>query len=68
MPSTHKFSELRSTARRDPARAKRIDAAKVRALDEHAAYRARRAPSSPRGHPGRADRQVPVGGVPDRDR
>ena len=39
MPSTHKFSELRSAARRDPARAKRIDDAKARALDEHAAYR-----------------------------
>ena len=39
MPSTHKFSELRSAARRDPERAKRIDAAKARALDEHVAYR-----------------------------
>ena len=39
MPSTHKFSELRAAARRDPERARRIDAAKARALDEHAAYR-----------------------------
>ena len=39
LPSTHKFSELRAAARRDPERARRIDAAKARALDEHAAYR-----------------------------
>ena len=39
MPSTHKFSELRDRARRDPRRAARIDAAKLRALDEHSAYR-----------------------------
>lgn len=39
MPTTHKFSELRDEARRDPTRARRIDDAKARALDEQAHYR-----------------------------
>ena len=39
MPSTRKFSELTNAARRDPARARRIDAAKTRALEEQASYR-----------------------------
>lgn len=34
MPSTRKFSELSHEARRDVERARRIDAAKARALDE----------------------------------
>ena len=39
MPTTHKFSELRDRARRDPARARRIDAAKTQVLQEQATYR-----------------------------
>ena len=39
MPRTRQFSELRDEARRDPARARRIDAAKERALDEIASCR-----------------------------
>lgn len=39
MPGTRKFSELSANARRDPARARRIDAAKARALQEQATYR-----------------------------
>jgi DNA-binding XRE family transcriptional regulator len=39
MPKTKNFSELRDKARSDPERARRIDAAKIRALDEIAAYR-----------------------------
>lgn len=39
MPSTERFSELTKQARRDPERAKRIEEAKDRALDEHASYR-----------------------------
>lgn len=39
MPSTERFSELTKQARRDPERAKRIEEAKARALDEHASYR-----------------------------
>lgn len=38
MPRTKKFSDLRDAARRDPTRARRIDAAKECALQEHAAY------------------------------
>lgn len=34
MPNTHRFDELRDEARRDAERARRIDAAKERALDE----------------------------------
>ena len=36
---TRNFSDLRDKARRDPARARRIDAAKQRALGEQASYR-----------------------------
>ena len=39
MPSTRNFSELRERARRDPARADRIDVAKARALNERGVYR-----------------------------
>ena len=39
MPSTRQFNELTKRARRDPERAKRIEQAKARALDEHASYR-----------------------------
>ena len=39
MPKTKNFRELRDEARRDPQRARRIDAAKRRALDEIASYR-----------------------------
>ena len=39
MPSAKQFSELANHARRDPERAKRIEEAKARALDEHASYR-----------------------------
>lgn len=39
MPKTHKFNDLRARARQDPGRAKRIEAAKARALEEHATYR-----------------------------
>lgn len=39
MPSTRKFSELRDEARRDPARARRIDGTKARVLEEQATYR-----------------------------
>lgn len=39
MPSTRKFSELSDKARRDPARGRRIDAAKAGALEEQATYR-----------------------------
>lgn len=39
MPSTRKFSELRAEARSDPARARRIDDAKARVLEEQATYR-----------------------------
>ena len=34
MPNTHPFIELRDEARRDPRRARRIDAAKRRWLEE----------------------------------
>jgi hypothetical protein len=37
MPSTRRFSQLRDEARREPVRARRIDAAKTRALDQVAA-------------------------------
>lgn len=39
MPRTRNFNELRDKARRDPARARRIDAAKVLTLGEQATYR-----------------------------
>lgn len=39
MPNTKRFTKLREEARRDPARARRIDAAKTRALEEQARYR-----------------------------
>ncbi len=39
MPRTKNFSELRDEARRDPERARRIDDAKERALEEIASYR-----------------------------
>ena len=39
MPNTKSFTKLRDEARRDPARARRIDAAKTRALEEQARYR-----------------------------
>jgi DNA-binding XRE family transcriptional regulator len=39
MPKTKKFSDLRDQARRDPDRARRIDQAKERAVEEVAAYR-----------------------------
>ena len=39
MPRTRKFSELRDRARRDAVRTARIDATKLRALDEHTAHR-----------------------------
>lgn len=39
MPSTSKFSELRDKARADPVRARRIDEAKTRAVEEQATYR-----------------------------
>jgi DNA-binding XRE family transcriptional regulator len=39
MPNTKSFTELRDQARRDPARARRIDAAKTRALEDQARYR-----------------------------
>jgi DNA-binding XRE family transcriptional regulator len=39
MPRTKKFSKLREEARRDPKRARRIDEAKERALEEIASYR-----------------------------
>ncbi len=39
MPSTREFSELSQAARRDPERARRIDAAKERILDEIAKCR-----------------------------
>lgn len=39
MPSTKKFSDLRDEARRDPQRARRIDEAKERAVDEIVSYR-----------------------------
>ena len=39
MPSTRKFRELSDKARRDPARSRRADAAKRRALEEQATYR-----------------------------
>ena len=39
MPSTKNFATLRDEARRDPTRARRIDAAKIRALEEQAHYR-----------------------------
>ena len=39
MPNTKSFDKLRNEARRDPARARRIDAAKTRALEEQARYR-----------------------------
>lgn len=39
MPSTKKFSQLRDEARRDPERARRIDEAKERAIEEIASYR-----------------------------
>jgi len=39
MPNTKIFSELRDRARRDPARARRIGAAKKRALEEIVTYR-----------------------------
>lgn len=39
MPSSKKFSQLRDEARRDPERARRIDEAKERAIEEIASYR-----------------------------
>jgi DNA-binding XRE family transcriptional regulator len=39
MPKTRKFKELQDKARRNPARVRRIDAAKKRALEEQATYR-----------------------------
>ena len=39
MPNTKSFDALRTEARRDPTRARRIDAAKTRALEEQARYR-----------------------------
>ena len=39
MPNSNDFSELRDGARRDPARGRRIDAAKKRAIEEIATYR-----------------------------
>ena len=39
MVATRKFSTLSTAARRDPVRARRIDAAKARAIEEHATYR-----------------------------
>lgn len=39
MPPTRKFSDLRDRARRDPARARRIDGLKALALEEQAEYR-----------------------------
>ena len=39
MPHTNDFSELRDAARRNPDRARRIDEAKGRALEEIASYR-----------------------------
>jgi DNA-binding XRE family transcriptional regulator len=39
MTNTKSFTKLRDEARRDPARARRIDAAKTRALEEQARYR-----------------------------
>jgi DNA-binding XRE family transcriptional regulator len=40
MPNTKSFTKLRDEARRDPARARRIDGAKTtRALEEQARYR-----------------------------
>lgn len=39
MPNTKKFSELSAEARRDPARRARIEAARVRTLEEIARYR-----------------------------
>ena len=39
MPSTRKFSELRDKARADPVRARRVDEAKTRAVEEQATYR-----------------------------
>ena len=39
MPKTHKFSELRDEARRDPERSRRIDDARDRALAEIASCR-----------------------------
>ena len=39
MVATRKFSALSTAARRDPVRARRIDAEKARAIEEHATYR-----------------------------
>ena len=39
MPSTKNFEQLSASARRDPVRAERIDAAKVKVLEELARYR-----------------------------
>lgn len=39
MPNTKSFDRLRDDARRDPARARRIDAAKSRAFEEQARFR-----------------------------
>jgi len=39
MPNTRNFGEVIDKARKDPERARRIDEAKQRALDEVAAYR-----------------------------
>lgn len=39
MPNTQRFSDLRDRARSDPARARRIDAARAQALGEQAEYR-----------------------------
>jgi DNA-binding XRE family transcriptional regulator len=39
MPSAKNFDQLSAAARRDPVRAERIDAAKVKALEELARYR-----------------------------
>jgi DNA-binding XRE family transcriptional regulator len=39
MPATKKFRELSDEVRRESERAARVDAAKVRALEEYASYR-----------------------------
>ncbi|MEX1280699.1 MAG: helix-turn-helix transcriptional regulator [Acidimicrobiia bacterium] len=39
MPTTKSFAELRQAARNDPERARRVDAAKQRAIDEITSFR-----------------------------
>ncbi len=39
MPTTKKFKNLSDPVHRDPAHAARVNAAKARALEEHASYR-----------------------------